>query len=62
MRILKKAAILPVTCDHCGCVYKPGIKDLVTGLGSIVLRYAPCPTCRKYNEVRFKKENNNAQS
>lgn len=59
MKILKKPVFLPVTCTHCGCVYKPGKKDMVCVSG-IVLQYAPCPICRKYNDVKFEKEKSDA--
>lgn len=52
MRIIKRPKFKRCTCSRCGCVFKPGPKDI----GSLVLGeiFTRCPFCNKDVPLVFK--------
>lgn len=56
MKILKKAKLLPVTCELCGCVFLPKAKDLKYNDFRIIKDVVRCPICSQLNYAKFEKE------
>ena len=53
MKILKKPKIAPVTCDICGTIFQPTIRNLKWSAHYFAKNTAICPSCGRNIEVTF---------